>query len=127
MSPKSQEPVTRASARTYVVLTAFLAFAAAYVLAVGQQASNVDDLRAVCDSANRQRTSELFQRESLILNAKARAADQTTHAEGRAALARARESKRRLIHSTTGTEPGSVVRDCDGAYRKPFPFSLFDG
>lgn len=111
------------------------------VLSGSSQSQAIEQQRAACEGGNdarvselRDRESELRQREALILNAQARLADDPEAAEPAAALRRAlrlRDEEQDEIGSMvravdTPIAPGSVRRDCEAAYSKPFPWNLFD-
>ena len=119
--------MTEGHVRWYVFGGVMASFLIAYLFASGAQVNGIEDLRRACESNNRQRVVELAQQDALVANAAERAANPDTAREGEAALARAHEIRRRLIASVTDKEePGSVRRDCEAAYDKPFPWSMFD-
>ncbi len=122
----SARPATLGRIRLYVIGTALLAFLLSWGMATSQQVGQVEDSRLACEGANRQRAVELAQQDALILNARARAADPTSQVEGRAALGRALRIRKELVAAVPTKEaPDSIRRDCEAAYGKPFPWSLF--
>lgn len=124
---RSNDPLTRGEIRAYVFGAAAIVFLIASVIALAYQTKAVDDVRTTCEATNKQRVSELGQRNDLILNARSRAANPATHEEGKAALKRALHRRQQLIASVSDPiRPGSVVRDCKAAYGKPFPFNVLE-
>lgn len=118
--------ISKRSAILAALCAAMLVFASSfltYQLATdaAQEGNSTQNaaLRKGCRAGNKSRSSELGQRNDLILNARARAQDPATAEEGRAALDRALHRRQQLIHSVAEPKkPRSVSYDCLKRYPK---------
>lgn len=131
MSPRSQQTLTRGQVRHYVFWGSLAAFVVALAIGLAAQAQTVDDLRDGCARANPR--NELLQTNTeLDSQARRSAAPGLPERQQRLALYRNANKledalqRATIANAEVATALGAITANCEKAYPKPWPFSIFD-